>query len=644
MALSLYNAKFILLTCASFITIFSSIAIYFILPIILSHVIRTQLAISPTSGSYNDWRLNSVIDRVYFYNISNYDELSQHIAVSSKPPRPVIKLKQVGPFAFRQTREKINIKFDRSNETVLYDQRKHWTYLPELSLVKDWSELNSTLLYHMNIPLAGTTLNAEYADFIDPIVSEFDLKLFWHHSVDLMLFVGYYDILMEQAKQGGQIDVDRFGWFHNMNNSLTRNMRVFTGPSNSTLDKFGAIDSYNNILQFNIYHSNNSAPNETLNVNCNDFRFSSAGEFFPPPDQSIISHNHHYASAKDREDYLSTQPSRMSNLVIDKDDTLQPVDMLRVNTSISLFMPDLCRAYRLYYNGTYKYKDQLLVNRYKADERTYSYDGDDNPNKCYCMYNETSRQITCPPNGMMDMYTCRKGTPLTVSLPHFLYSNKDKSLAPFLKMYDDDVEPDEREHQFYMDLESTLNIPVKAQIVLQFNVHYRNEHALNFTRDYAFLFDDTVDKAQIHTAQSPSDDLYLPQVWIKSNAEIEDKNLQNLIFIQQRIQLVTPLTTLVMFGFASILLMMSAKLAYDLTYGPNARKSITRLENSCTSTSQNEDSISDEKHKSHAMQLLFTDDSGTINESSPHKPTTSKQRDKQSLQSTSLETQPLRDA
>lgn len=637
MALSLYNVRFILLISASFITIFSSIAIHFCLPILISHVIRNQLSLSPGSGSFNDWRLNSVIDRIYLYNITNFEELfsdkvkQQHHSSLPNSQRVTPKLQQIGPFTFRQDREKINIRFDSNNETVLYDQKKLWTFLPELSAVKSLEDLNSTWIYHINVPLAGTTLNAEYADFIEPIVSENDLKLFLKHSANTLLFEGYYDLLMEQAKSAGQIDVDRFGWMHNQNNSITSGIRIFTGPSNSTLDKLGSIDQYHNASHFDHWHNNGTESKDTSNVLCNEFRFSSAGEFFPPPKRSIISyHNQLYVDSDNHDDnqQLNTKQTVEKSQINDDGLTQKRprTESKSLVKTISLFMPDLCRTFKLYFNGTYIYKD-LSVDRYIANEFTYDYTnepftskvespsqskgsengdgGKSNPNLCYCIYNENTKLTSCPPNGMMDLFTCRKGSPLTISFPHFLYSNQDKSLTPYLSLFDENVAPSESEHQFFIDLESTLNIPVRAQIVIQFNVHFKNEPNLNFTHEYSFLVENQFTRAQQGSSSKPqASSIYLPQMWFKSSAEIDERNLNNLKFIQHHLKFVTPITTLIIFGFASILLIMSAKLAYNLTYGPKSRKSISRDQESCSSLNRNDTAFMDDKQKYYAMQLL----------------------------------------
>jgi len=638
MAFPLYNVKFILLISASFITIFSSIAIYFCLPILISHIIRTQLSLSERSGSFDDWRFNSVVDRIYLYNITNLDEMLGDAAKNSLHLRPVPKLKQIGPFTFRQDREKLNIRFETSNETVIYDQQKRWTFMPELSVVGTLEDLNSTWINHMNVPLAGTTLTAEYAELVDAIVSEFDLKLFSSHSANALLFEGYFDILMEQAKHGGQVDVDRFGWMHNQNNSITRNIRIFTGSSNATLDKLGAVDEFGHLKRFNIWNMNGSAPKDASDDQCNEFRFSSAGELFPPPEHSIISYNHNtqnnlisnqnsFTNDKSRKDLSTAQlPSRTRN----SDGEL--TDNQQATKTIYLFMPDLCRSFKLDYNNTFMYK-RLLVNRYVADKSTYEYTEDSNneqtaknSNKCFCTFYANAKISSCPPNGMMDLYTCRKGSPLTISFPHFLHSDKDKTLAPYMKLFDDAVQPNMEDHLFYIDLESSLNIPVKAQIAIQFNVHYKDEPSLNFTRDYSFLVENRGEPNK-----PPLRDLYLPQMWFVSTGEIDKRNLNNLRFIQRHLALVTPISTIIIFAFASILLATSAKLAYDLAYGPKSRKTQLRTQDSCSSLDRAEGAFMDEKQKYYAMQLL--DDgmskkndsvgkSGSVDRS--YQPTTSK--------------------
>lgn len=534
--------------------------------------------------------------------------------------------------------------------------------MQDLSLnSKTIEDLNSTWINHVNIPLAGTTLNPEYSEFIDPIVQEFDLKLFLNHSANVLLIEGYFDILMEQAKSSGQIDVDRFGWLYNQNNSISKNIRVFTGPSNATLNKIGSIDQFNFKKQLNIWHNNSIDPTNTSNVKCNRFRFSSAGEFFPPPQYSIISHNHnydnyHYKQLKQSDLNLNLKLDISSNGDYDEDDNLLENSISeknlpgqnnqKIKKTISLFMPDLCRTFTLFYNNTHDFKG-LSVNRYIANEFTYDYTSElvgsaqkqqkseskssSNQNRCYCIYNENTNSTSCPPNGMMDLFTCKKGSPLTISFPHFLYYTKDSTLNPYLNLFKDESDSHDEnnnDYKFFIDLESTLNIPVNAQIVIQFNVHIRNEQSLNFTRDYNFLFDNP--KSTIK-----SKDFYLPQMWFRSSVEIDEQNLKRLRFIQNRLHLVTPITTIFMFGLASILLMMSAKLAYVLTYGPKSRKSISRNQESCASLNHNDSNYIEEKQKYYAMQLMSSGENSNATNNN-NKPTTSTK-----LDNIEAETEPL---
>jgi len=498
----------------------------------------------------------------------------------------VPKLKEIGPFTYRQIREKINIKFDRTNETVSYDQKKWWNFSPDESISKSLGDMNTLWINHINVPLSGTTLNADYAEFMNPVILENELKLFLNHSVGELLFDGYFDLLMEQAKASGHIDVDRFGWMHNQNNSITGAMKIFTGPSNATLDKFGSVDEFNNKREFKVWHNNNTKPADFRNVQCNQFRLSSAGEFFPPPKYSFIAYNNHLSQNSGQDPPDRSPSSGVNSKDQFNQNQVQPssskTNFDKFQNSISIFMPDLCRTIKLFYNGTHKHKD-LEVNRYVADERTYKYwsqrrssdsgelDKSENEsmiesNRCYCNYNELSQTLNCPPNGMMDLFQCQKGSPVTISFPHFLYSQKDPTLEPYLRLFD--IEPNglsERDYEFFIDLDTSLNMPVKVQIVFQFNVHLRYEKQLNFTKDYSFLFKDPKQPAET------LNDLYLPQMWIKSTAEIDHANLENLKFIQKHLGLVTPFATIITFFFASILLMASAKLAYDLTYGPSSR-------------------------------------------------------------------------
>lgn len=608
-AISLYNAKFILLISASFITIFSSIAIYFCLPILLSHLIRQQITLSPTSGSYNDWRLNHVVDRFYLYNITNSLDLIEASQKSgrhsSRGAKIIPRLSQVGPFTFKQVREKTNIDFDSTNETVKYDQRKAWHFLPDSSVVKEPEELDKMYLNHMNVPLLGSVLRdpMTYSEIINGIVYEQDIKILLTHSVKELLFEGYFDILMEQGKSVGEIDIDRFGWMYNQNNTISKSYRVFTGSSNNSLDKFGAIDQYNFSNNLDIWMNPQSSRGK---ARCNNFRFSSAGEFFPPPSHSIISYNT-YQQKNDQPDLETNHDSHNQTWNSDASDQL----VEKKGQVISIFMPELCRTFELYYNRTYDYEG-LTVDRYVADKMTFNYNEkpskgqvkqfskyirtniqtDENLNRCYCKFNESSQTMNCPPNGLMELYYCKKGNPVAISFPHFLYFQEDDTLKPYLSLIEDSVLPEEGEHQFYMDLESSLNLPIRAQVAIQFNVQFKNEPSYNFTNPYSFLFEQP-DPNNSDGIIKTLDGLYMPQMWMQSRAEIDKTNLRNLKFLQHRLKLVTPIVTIIMFAIASVLLAMSAKMAYDLTYGPKSRK--------CSTTEWNE---LDEQARSECDDML----------------------------------------
>lgn len=605
MAISLYNAKFILLISASFITIFSSIAIYFCLPILLSHLIRQQLTLSPTSGSFNDWKLNHVVDRMYLYNITNALDLIEASRESarlefqrSRTIKTKPKLSQIGPFAFKQVREKLNISFEPQNETVIYDQKKSWHLIPEDSIIKSITELDKFQIYHMNIPLCGSILKDPkvFSEVLYLIVVDQNLNFIINHTAQELLFEGYLDTLMEQGKQTGEVDIDRFGWMYNLNNSITSNFRIFTGPSNATLDKFGSVDQFNHEDRLDVWYNQDGSKH---NVRCNEFKHSSAGEFFPPPQHSIISHNSYRKQLNLNDD---KPDDRNPSEALEKGSTSQGLDQSsgssasflgngangeyseKMDRVISIFMPDICRTYQLYYNRTLDYKG-LTVDRYIANEFTYNYAfkpsklhmgtfeysrhsnkgfSNLNPNSCYCRYDEATKTSSCPPNGLMELFQCKRGNPLVLSFPYFLYSTQDPSLAPYLSLFSTEIQANEEEHQFFMDLESSLNLPIRAQVPLQFNVNFKNEPGFNFTLPFSYLF---------HTHDGNMlDSLYLPQMWIQSRAEVDETNLRNLKFLQHNLKLITPIVTLIFFVLASVLLAMSAKMAYDLTYGPSSRK------------------------------------------------------------------------
>ena len=107
-------------------------------------------------------------------------------------------------------------------------------------------------------------------------------------------------------------------------------------------------------------------------------------------------------------------------------------------------------------------------------------------------------------------------------MPHFLYG--DHSLTKNVI----GLEPNDRTHQFYVDVHPLLGIVGQIQVQMQINIAVRQDHQLEWTkRQMAPL-------------------IYYPMIWFEARAQLDDSSVREL-------QLLGNLTTfLVIIGLTSI--------------------------------------------------------------------------------------------
>jgi scavenger receptor class B protein 1 len=134
---------------------------------------------------------------------------------------------------------------------------------------------------------------------------------------------------------------------------------------------------------------------------------------------------------------------------------------------IGLFAPNMCRTME------FDYEKDIEVHGLKA----YKYGGDrviDNGTK----YNDRACYSEgFMPSGIMNISKCRYNSPVSMSLPHYLYGD------PF---YGDQVEglnPIKEKHEFFVGLEPTTGIPIKVASRLQANVLFRNDPGVTLFKD-----------------------------------------------------------------------------------------------------------------------------------------------------------------
>ena len=189
----------------------------------------------PNSKSFGEWKKPSVplyLD-VYFFNWTNSDEFLD----STKKPI----MQEIGPYRFREFRDKKNITFNDHNSTVSYKTISTFYF--------DEDGSNGTLddvITQLNIVAVGASAQALNMEYIKRKHISLGLNLYQQNisvskTARELLFEGYEDDLVLIGREGlieGFEDIsnnpyDRIGWFYlvsfqyNLSRLLSKNPFTF---------------------------------------------------------------------------------------------------------------------------------------------------------------------------------------------------------------------------------------------------------------------------------------------------------------------------------------------------------------------------------------------------------------------------------
>lgn len=209
------------------------------------------------------------------------------------------------------------------------------------------------------------------------------------------LFEGYEDELVNAAKEmpflteGAEVPFDRVGWFYQRNN--TANLTGLFTMNTGELD----LMRIGELVEWNGGNRTDYFPAHCGMIN------GSAGEFYP--------------------------------------------QNLQQDQSISFFSPDLCRSIPLDYAEEQEIKG-IRAYKYSGGPRTVDNGTKYPDNWCFCAGE-------CVPSGVLNISSCRYGTPVFMSFPHFYGAD------PYYLHQVDGMMPSQEKHEFYMTLEPVSFLP-----------------------------------------------------------------------------------------------------------------------------------------------------------------------------------------
>ncbi|XP_055930524.1 protein croquemort-like isoform X2 [Argiope bruennichi] len=295
------------------------LVMYCTFPIFMENEIKKRLVLKEGSQSYSYWKDVPVPIYIhfYFFNITNPEEIW---ALTNKPV-----LEELGPYTFRESREKVNITWNE-NGTVSYRQIRRWYY--------QYDKTNGTLddvVTTLNVPMVaaamrGKQMNEDMVFFaLEEIFSQLNCSWFVRKPVRELLFEGYDDKLMKIAKTFMNLPYDKFGWFYKRNGTDDGEFSAFTGAID--LQKVDEVDTWNgerNVTSFD--------------PPCNIIK-GSAGDMWPPSK----SHRDH----------------------------------------VTLFVTDICRSLSFTYLATTDVNG-ITAHRYWTDDKQLDNGKYNKENKCFC--------------------------------------------------------------------------------------------------------------------------------------------------------------------------------------------------------------------------------------------------------------------
>ncbi|XP_043253594.1 protein croquemort-like isoform X2 [Colletes gigas] len=410
--------------------------LYLFCPTLFYYILQKELPLTPTSKAFEVWNDTSSLPpmylKIHFFNWTNPEELT------IRGQRPI--LNQVGPYVFREIREKVNVTFHPENQTVSYFLRRWWFFEPDLTN----GSLDDTITQLNTVAISAKHKVRYWEEVLQSSLSFMlsSSKVHTTKTVNELLFTGYDDPLIKLGRLMGMgLDVppfNKFGWFYMRNGSTMFDGHYNMDTGVGDIGEFGVLRKWNYKDTTKFFKSP-----------CNVVE-GSAGEFWPPYRQK-------------------------DEIVLFSGDLCRPLTYEYAQTTYHMGVKGYRyvlgektlgnNTRRRYPHEQAKYIEQTTTTEdfFEAEHSAEVTDSPDtdpdvvNVGNCFC-------NGKCTPAGLMNVSSCRYGAPVFVSLPHFHKADpglKDRFLG---------LHPDEEQHDFSITLEPTTGIPLKVSANMQLNV------------------------------------------------------------------------------------------------------------------------------------------------------------------------------
>ncbi|XP_022698100.1 lysosome membrane protein 2-like isoform X1 [Varroa jacobsoni] len=429
-----YKVCSLLLFILSFIMTVTAVVLQSQFDAFFDRALKDQMHLGPSGLVFPAWRVSDLRMRmrVYFFNITNPVE----VQLGDKPI-----LNELGPYTWRIYMEKFDIKF-HENSTLSYREKKWYQFLREES-IGGYNDIITTV----NVPYAAVAQRLKDGGTVAKSTATFTLNglgqtVMHAKQVGELTFEGYPDflILVANAVEAGKKEDSGFGTI------LGTGLRIFTNVLAAEPDVQGS---------FGYFVDRNNTDDGIVTI--------FTGEDNRQKINRVNVVNGHTE--------LTTWPQHKCNKIKGTMGHLRPPMSSRENPLL-IFVPDICRSLPLRYENVSVYEG-LSTLRFVAGRETFNNSG---PDPCFA----GSRKFK---SGVMDIGPCKKGAPLVISFPHYLFADEAHQNSVI------GLNPRKEAHQFYLESDPLTGVTVSVRARFQVGVVMERVHGLG---NLGTIFDGTI--------------------------------------------------------------------------------------------------------------------------------------------------------
>lgn len=368
-------------------------------------MVRQGLVYQEGGPLFSGWKKPPLkpLVRVFIYNYTNSAEFVEGLA--SK-----LRVQEVGPYSFRETLERVNIRF-HDNGTMSYNERRSHVFEPLLSAGSD-----GDLVVVPNLPLIGAVARVRDAGFVAQMALNGMFMLsppavFEHLPVREFLF-GYNNSIYSMAK--GISALTGGGPLPKLGLLATR-----AGQSNDT---YTVWTGRGDVMRLDVVNRFNGRP------------------------------------------ALSAWEAADCNRIDGSEGAFFNLEALERRQPVFLFNAGICRRLELEFKGETTVMDGIPALRYGPPDDFFHNAVDNGGNACY----RHSSFDTHMPSGVFNNSPCSYGSPTFLSFPHFYLGD------PILRQTVDGIDPpDQEKHELYFTIHPRLGMNLGAVTRIQINIMIR---------------------------------------------------------------------------------------------------------------------------------------------------------------------------